>query len=234
MPSGKSGRNGLAVTGRLISPEVAMTSGVTGKILPRLGGRLCLDFVNTIDPRLKAPREEFLLSYGALLAWAEFVGVLTRAARSDLVIAGERHPRVAKQIHRRALALREGLFALFSRGPGAQEGLQALNTEIRLTSVELHVEPEGVAYALAWDGGSKVLGPIVRSAIELLTSSDVRRVRVCAGDGCGWLFLDSSRTRRRRWCSMAICGNRAKAKRSRDRSRARPGTASQTPAGLRR
>ena len=211
-----------------------MTSDVTGKTLPRLGGRLCLDFVNTIDPRLKAPREEFLASYGALLAWAEFVGILTRAARSDLVVAGERHPRIAKQIHRRAMALREGLFALFSRGPGAQEGLQALNTEIRLTSAELHVEPEGPAYALAWDAGSKVLGPIVRSAIELLTSSDVRRVRVCSGDGCGWLFLDSSRTHRRRWCSMAICGNRAKAKRSRVRSRARPGTASQTSAGLRR
>jgi len=209
-----------------------MTSDVTGKTLPRLGGRLCLDFVNTIDPRLKAPREEFLARYGALLAWAEFVGILTRAARSDLVVAGERHPRIAKQIHRRAMALREGLFALFSRGPGAQEGLQALNTEIRLTSAELHVEPEGPAYALAWDAGSKVLGPIVRSAIELLTSSDVRRVRVCSGDGCGWLFLDSSRTHRRRWCNMAICGNRAKAKRNRVRSRAGPGTASQTSGGL--
>ena len=164
-------------------------------------------------------------------------GVAGPYAACDAVVfpstwEGLGNPTVESAIHRRALALREGLFALFSRGPGAQEGLQALNTEIRLTSAELHVEPEGPAYALAWDAGSKVLGPIVRSAIELLTSSDVRRVRVCSGDGCGWLFLDSSRTHRRRWCNMAICGNRAKAKRNRVRSRAGPGTASQTSGGL--
>ena len=211
-----------------------MKSDVTGKTLPRLGGRLCLDFVNTVDPRLKAPREEFLVSYGRLLAWTEFAGILGRAARRDLAIAGERDPRVAKQIQRRALALREGLFALFSRGPGVQGGLQALNAEIRLTSAELHIEREGAAYALAWDAGAKVLGPIVQSAIELLTSSDMGRVRVCAGDGCGWLFLDSSRTHRRRWCSMAICGNRAKAKRSRVRSRGRARMSSATPALTRR
>jgi predicted RNA-binding Zn ribbon-like protein len=224
----------LTATGRLISPEVAMKSGFTGKTLPRLGGRLCLDFVNTIDPRLKAPNEEFLASYGTLLAWAEFVGILSRAARRQLVIAGEHNPRVAKQIHRRALDLREGLFTLFTGAPEAQAGLQALNSEIRLTSAELHLEREGAAYALAWDAGAKVLGPIVRSAIELLTSSDVGRVRVCAGDGCGWLFLDSSRTHRRRWCSMAICGNRAKAKRSRLRSRGRAQMSSPTPALTRR
>ncbi len=51
------------------------------------------------------------------------------------------------------------------------------------------------------------------SAAELLTSAEVDRVRQCAGEGCAWLFLDTSKNRTRRWCDMSVCGNRAKARR---------------------
>jgi predicted RNA-binding Zn ribbon-like protein len=52
---------------------------------------------------------------------------------------------------------------------------------------------------------------VARAAGELLTSPEPRVVRACPGRGCGWLFLD--RRGRRRWCDMAVCGNRAKARR---------------------
>ena len=73
---------------------------------------------------------------------------------------------------------------------------------------------------LAWtqragteDPGS-MLGPIARAAADLLAADPVRRVGQCHDDrGCGWLFLDTSRLQSRQWCSMADCGNRAKARR---------------------
>ena len=73
--------------------------------------------------------------------------------------------------------------------------------------------------AYVWDtAGNKskpdwILNPIVRSAAELLASDELKKVKTCADPACGWLFLDVSRNRRRRWCDMQDCGNRAKASR---------------------
>jgi predicted RNA-binding Zn ribbon-like protein len=64
-----------------------------------------------------------------------------------------------------------------------------------------------------------MLWPVVRSAAELLTSDELGRVRECAADNCAWLFLDRSKNRSRRWCDMAVCGNRDKVRRFRQRSR---------------
>jgi predicted RNA-binding Zn ribbon-like protein len=78
----------------------------------------------------------------------------------------------------------------------------------------------GANGALAWDwedeGGSAdlMLWPIARSAADVLTSPrELARVRQCPGAGCGWVFLDETKNRSRRWCDMDVCGNRAKARR---------------------
>jgi predicted RNA-binding Zn ribbon-like protein len=52
---------------------------------------------------------------------------------------------------------------------------------------------------------------LIGAAMQLLCSADVHRVKAC--DGCGWLFLDTSRAGARRWCSMAMCGARHKMRR---------------------
>ncbi|MCL4370559.1 MAG: CGNR zinc finger domain-containing protein [Chloroflexi bacterium] len=65
-----------------------------------------------------------------------------------------------------------------------------------------------------------MLWPVARSAGELLTSSELGRVRKCAGYPCGRLFLDTSRNQSRRWCDMKSCGNLAKARRHYARIRA--------------
>jgi len=57
------------------------------------------------------------------------------------------------------------------------------------------------------------LDPIIKSAADLLVSSELKGVKQCADDACGWLFMDKSRNNSRRWCSMKDCGNRAKAHR---------------------
>jgi len=66
------------------------------------------------------------------------------------------------------------------------------------------------------------LWPLSRSAAELLTSADLAFIRECQGEDCGWLFLDTSRNRTRRWCDMRDCGNLAKVRRFRRRRRAKP------------
>jgi predicted RNA-binding Zn ribbon-like protein len=64
------------------------------------------------------------------------------------------------------------------------------------------------------------LAPVVQAAVELLVSPGSRYIRECAGHPCGWIFLDHSRNHSRRWCNMAGCGNRAKARRHYERSKA--------------
>jgi predicted RNA-binding Zn ribbon-like protein len=64
-----------------------------------------------------------------------------------------------------------------------------------------------------------MLWPVVRDAADLLTSKELNRVGRCADERCGWLFVDTSRNRSRRWCSMESCGNRAKARRHYRKSR---------------
>jgi predicted RNA-binding Zn ribbon-like protein len=62
-----------------------------------------------------------------------------------------------------------------------------------------------------------ILMAVADSAAELLTSDSLPRVRQCGGLNCGWLFLDTTRNRSRRWCDMKDCGNRAKVRRYRQR-----------------
>ena len=69
----------------------------------------------------------------------------------------------------------------------------------------------------------RLLGLIARDAVVLFSSPVSQKIRVCAGDDCGWLFLDESRGKPRRWCSMSDCGNRAKARALYERARARTG-----------
>jgi predicted RNA-binding Zn ribbon-like protein len=61
-------------------------------------------------------------------------------------------------------------------------------------------------------------------AFALVTSPDVARVKTCEGDGCGWLFVDRSRNRTRRWCDSADCGNRTRVRRHYQRHRSEHGT----------
>lgn len=58
---------------------------------------------------------------------------------------------------------------------------------------------------------------MARSAAALLTAEEVERLKLCDAHDCGWLFVDASRNRSRRWCDMADCGNRAEARRFRER-----------------
>jgi len=73
---------------------------------------------------------------------------------------------------------------------------------------------DGSEWALefvAREGGFEwLLAAVARSGAEIISEGSRARLRVCANPHCGLFFYDTSRTRRRRWCSMAVCGNRSK------------------------
>jgi predicted RNA-binding Zn ribbon-like protein len=79
------------------------------------------------------------------------------------------------------------------------------------------------SYIWVWDPrrdiAAAILGPITLSALTLLMEKDLLRTKRCAGQECGWLFFDTTKNNRRRWCEMRVCGNRAKVRAARQRQR---------------
>jgi predicted RNA-binding Zn ribbon-like protein len=124
--------------------------------------------------------------------------------------------------------LRETLFRIFSAVTAGRQAeaadLESLNRSLSDALSRLRLNPAGEGYQWAWSGGEaeleRVLWPVVRAAGELLTSERLNLLRQCPGDGCAWLFLDTSRNKSRRWCTMEVCGNRAKARRHYEQTRA--------------
>jgi len=192
------------------------------------GGALCLDFANSWGDR-RRPESDRLDDYAALLAFACEAGLLDRRQAARLSLRARQSPAEAKRAHAVACALRDALYRLFSaqaRGRRVDAADVAhVNAALQEALPHLRVSRRSGGYAWEWadDGGEPLaapLRPIARSAAELLTSDDLARVRECDGATCTWLFLDQSRNRSRRWCSMESCGNRAKARRHYHRQRA--------------
>ena len=196
--------------------------------LDLLGGRTSLDFANTVDWHASEQPVEYLTSYAALVAWGQHVGVLSDRQAEQLLDEAGRHPTEAEAILEQARVLREAIYRIFaaiSAGRPAEEGdLAVLNAELPRALSQSRIIVSGDGYAWGWIGAEdaldRMLWPVVRDAVDLLTSGELVRVGQCADERCGWLFLDASRNRSRRWCSMEDCGNRAKARRHYQRSRA--------------
>jgi predicted RNA-binding Zn ribbon-like protein len=94
---------------------------------------------------------------------------------------------------------------------------------------------KGQGYDLGFEPGRTLdgmLAPIAWSAVELLRGGELDRVKTCGKESCGWLFVDRSRNRSRRWCDMSDCGNAEKARRFHQRraGRSRPPVATKSPA----
>ena len=190
--------------------------------LELIGGEVCLDLANTVDPRFGEPRDDYLASYRELVAWAAHARILSASEAERLVALGDRHPTQAERVRSRAVSLREAVYALFAPGSGrTEDGLAVLNEELRAAAAHAVLVPAADAYARVYrsgDGLDPMLWPCAQSAAELLLAP-ARRARTgeCDGEDCGWLYVDTSKAGRRRWCSMRSCGNRAKAQRYRAR-----------------
>jgi len=194
-----------------------------------LGGALCLDFTNTRSRNPAEKNFDFFWDYPALLQWGLQLELLTPAqADARLDLAGGRAGEAQAAVER-ARELRESIYAVFAAVAGGQAApaadLAALNTAWGEALRHLQVSPGLGNFDWAWVGADgaldSLLWPVAQSAAELLISDNLNRVKRCGG--CGWLFLDTTRDGRRRWCDMKVCGNRAKARRHYERQRSPTG-----------
>lgn len=190
------------------------------------GGALCLDFVNTVGDRPDLSNEHFH-AYPDILSWARQASILTDDEAVDLRRFSDRKPGEADEVFARAVSLRESLYSTFAAlatgsNPSERE-LAILNRWLAESLAHLRLEESENGFVWSWSGSEtaleRMLWPVVRSAGDLLASDEARQLRECASDTCTWLFVDRSRTRRRRWCDMKTCGNRAKARRYYQRKR---------------
>ncbi len=191
------------------------------------GGALPLDFANTVGgSRINAPRE-YLSSYAELVEWARQAGIVTPADADRLRVRAARRPSDAASALARAIELREAIYRVFNavsaeRRPDAEDLRLVGRVTADAVARSMIVVRAGV-YDWSWSGENNDLDRIryavARAASELLMKGDLRVVGECASETCTWLFIDTSRNRSRRWCSMSDCGNRAKARRHYERAK---------------
>jgi predicted RNA-binding Zn ribbon-like protein len=183
-----------------------------------------LAFVNTLSARPTSAPAERLVSYEALLDWAREEKLIAPAAAKRLSAYARRHPQQAGAALARAVELREALYgvvvALDAKRTPSSAALETIARDVAAAySTGRLVLHDG---ALHWVSGgeddlNRVLLEVARTIGRLVTSSRLTKVRLCAAADCGWLFLDDTKNRSRRWCDMKICGNREKLRRFRAR-----------------
>ena len=194
-----------------------MVSNTLGD-LQLVGGRPCLDFINTEGEIRNGPPER-IESYALLAEWSVLAEALDEAEAGRMVAIAQGKSSLAASVLDRAIRLREALYGIFSATidgvSPAREDRAILDAELSLSLAHQRLVPFDGSWAWEFvgDGADAMLWRLAADASDLLTSHDIDRVRECSGDTCSWLFLDKSRNRSRRWCDMADCGNRAKARR---------------------
>ncbi|WP_433373679.1 CGNR zinc finger domain-containing protein [Actinoplanes sp. CA-142083] len=186
------------------------------------GGAAALDFANSLDGRGTDDPEEYLHTYADLVDWGRFAGVLDEPTARRLT--GD-HPAVL----RTALDLREAIFQVFvaiGRGREAPaDSLATVQARYAEAMAVARLAPGGDAFDWRFDADDpgRAWWPMAVSAVRLLTEGPLDRVKVCAAEaGCIGLFVDTSKNRSRRWCTMDGCGVEAKVQRqARRRARSR-------------
>jgi predicted RNA-binding Zn ribbon-like protein len=189
-----------------------------------IAGILCLNFANTLYGHGKHPIHEYLSGFRDVVVWSRKVGILSNADAAALLREAARRPAEAAAVFQRAIALRETIYRIF-RALAHDEhpkptDLATLNSARNEAFSVSYIASTAEGFVIDWRDQTaldRMLWPIALSAAELLTSANLDRVHQCGG--CDWLFLDTSRNHLRRWCTMSVCGNRAKARRFMERKR---------------
>jgi len=187
-----------------------------------VGNHPALDFCNTISWDPDGPRgADRFEAYLDIVGWGVESGLTDRRVAARLREAASADPRGAERALTRARDARRHLHAVLvgpARGvPADPVALAQLNRFLHGALAEMTLGQTEDGFRWAWTKPEsdldRVLWPVLWAAGRLLTEGDLARVGECANETCGWLFLDTSRNGRRRWCDMAQCGNRAKARR---------------------
>jgi predicted RNA-binding Zn ribbon-like protein len=205
--------------------------------LTLVAGELALDFANTISGKGGPQQIEHLREPQHVVIWAQHAKVLTPRDVEIAFQSVKSDPALGLRLLSEAHKLREAIFsigcALSERRKPDEACCRQLSTIYAQSLAAARLVPHGEGYVWTWDPrlgvAESILGPIAFSALTLLTQQDLSRIKRCEGDHCGWLFFDTTKNKRRRWCEMSVCGNRAKVRALRQRRRQEPGKAPSAP-----
>jgi predicted RNA-binding Zn ribbon-like protein len=186
-----------------------------------IGNRLCVDFANT--PGTPGSAGERLFGWADLVAFLASVEIIPQSQEAQLLELEQLAPENVAATFDAALELRkatqECLQALASGRRPEPELVAPINRILRCTEgYDQLVEAGGLGGEPSWriDFVMRerrldwLLAAIARSAAELIAEGPDAPIRKCGNPSCVLYFYDTSRTGRRRWCSMAVCGNRHK------------------------
>jgi predicted RNA-binding Zn ribbon-like protein len=173
-----------------------------------IGGRLSLEFVNTVSWPNTARRHDWLGSVGNVALWLAAVGLeAVDCKRADLV-----------SIDTLRTTLTAVLRPLAHGKRPARDAIEPFNDCLSAANSRRVIVPSTLAWG--WKPQKSALdafGPVVLDAAELIAGGRRDRLRHCPS--CDWLFEDQTRNGQRRWCDMADCGSRDKAHRYYHRSK---------------
>jgi predicted RNA-binding Zn ribbon-like protein len=181
------------------------------------GGRVCLDFANTLDWRTSDEPQELIPDYGAFIAWSGRRGTLPSRAVANLKSRAVSDRAGAEAAMANTFALRAELWKI---ADALREQRTADLTPVNRMLLTLPPQPRVVKYGNAYVHDLKganlqePLWPILWSLTAVLSSSDATRLGCCQAKGCGWFYVDESPNRTRLWCSSEVCGNRERARRA--------------------
>jgi predicted RNA-binding Zn ribbon-like protein len=184
---------------------------VHGLTLPApVGGHPALELCNTFVGWDEPETGDYLLSYRHLAVLADDLGVVPAGSLAAMPARDADGPETARVL-RAAKRFRGHLFRVLTQDAPDPSDATAVNRVVAdaVAGSELVRGADG---RLAWQPGPGPLQPLHGFALAAaeLVAGGAKGVGRCPGLGCGWLFLDPSG--RRRWCIMAVCGNRAKAR----------------------
>lgn len=204
------------VTGQVVfmGYNVRMKKPLNSRDALFVGDNLALDFINTLYGE-EGARYEGLVDDASVMAWLKRAGVLPDDVQD-----------APKDLLEGAIALRESARLLVQAAKAGREADAAVVNRV--------IEEGRPTEELKWDSAARLfkvveqrqhnvaaalLEPVARSLINLLTAVNLDLVRQCEAHDCTLLFHDLTKSHRRRWCSMALCGNRTKVAAYRMRSK---------------
>ena len=191
-----------------------------------------LDFLNSIATPVDAP-VDWLDSGDGLVAWLAEANLIPAHALDAL--AEQAAPGELDKVADQARVLREWFRGFVRKHMGRPLTAQAmrelgplnalLERDETFSRIEVHRDSGGARLELQttrrWRSPESLLLPIGEALARCVCEEDFASIRACEGQRCTLIFADRTRRQGRRWCSMAMCGNRAKQAAHRDRLRIR-------------
>jgi predicted RNA-binding Zn ribbon-like protein len=193
--------------------------------IPLDGGRLCLDFINTVYSWKTEERSDFLVDYQAFLVWCQrlAVPVIPKA-----VLLKKYGPLEQAAAWRKIIGVRGNLYEVFSAVAAQSKPGRQVEEDFNfclsdaLARQRIFFGP-GAARVVIDAGKDELIGPvfhILKSCYDVLTRDEIGRIKQCSS--CGWIFYDTTKNNGRRWCNPLTCGSMDKSKRYYWRNKERP------------